>query len=949
MRLKVIPWLAALVVASGLPAPTVDALSSNSFPLPGTIGPTACRVGAVLSTEQFTTTGFSSVRYVGPDGEAVAGAWVVADNRVPDTGVVDAPHCPADADRVDNRDLNLMGVRITPTAGGVDHADIERVKLVQDVNLNGTYEPGIDLTLQVQPGEALTRPQGAVFQNAPHVPLLRLADNGVTCTLLTLHAGQGDAAVLFSDGNSVIAGEYEVGSTITAFVTVVDGSANENGAVRETVRVDLSSDITGDTLTDVPLLETAPDSGVFRGPFTLGDPGSTGDDVLTAQDGDTIEVSHQGTTDDAFVDVGGNDAVNAPDAFDKVQLYIDVDDNGTFDPNVDRPATAVTPGEAFFLVVFDSTVSPGGDDLSDLIVLNPDNRDAEELDEPPADFDVVSGGEILVGAATAPLPTAVGPPTQADGVLQADRGRELNVTANGSNRFVDTAGDVEAATVVATQVGNMPCAVGLLAVVEIGDEPQTGTRLGLQMEAVSGNVPSVPPGRNAAPISSGFADSRNPQASNLRLMILGGEAESATPITHLSNASGSPESAVAPIEFAGDGLKTRFREPHVTPGAREAVAIAVGVCDGAQLANTSASLLPPSAGAPPTIAGGLGAIPCVNGAGADALLTGINGAVVAFTGPGARHMGTVRMYVDEDADGVLFEPGELVAQQTPIYNRPTAESIAVFGGNAGQILTTGNGTPVAGGAVICTAAVCTPTTPGVGIGFRGGTNNATGPEPANAPLLIVFTVDVDAGAPPGPIDVRLGLETFDDTDEGAFGPCPAAFGGRNCGSNFLERVPANRRFEIVPSAAAATTAELSAGEDGRIDDAEFLEALHAWTDGRLPERHFQGLMDAWIALTGVSSPTPRELHLQGVELSRTERGVQFHAQGQGIVKMDVRVFRLDGATVFESSADGRTLTWSPTDGDNSPVSNGVYLAQVSVRNADGRSVESQIRKVVVLR
>jgi hypothetical protein len=290
--------------------------------------------------------------------------------------------------------------------------------------------------------------------------------------------------------------------------------------------------------------------------------------------------------------------------------------------------------------------------------------------------------------------------------------------------------------------------------VQIGPNPKTGAQFGLQLEALAGDIPGTALPLFATDFSSSFASSQNPQASNVRLQLVGGAASSKTPLEHLSNGSGNPESEVGAMTL--QGLKSRFRADPITPGTREAIAAVVGLCDGGFLANKSATILPPIAGAPPTIAGGLGAVPCVPSTGTtDGFATGVNGAVLVFDGPLARYMQTVRMYVDDDCDGILFETGELTQQVTPVYNERTGEAIAVFGGKQGQILFTGNGVPVAGG---CSAT---------GVGADG----------AAAPLLLIFTVDIDTKAPGGTVDVKLALQGFDDTAQGVFGPCgPGALG-----------------------------------------------------------------------------------------------------------------------------------------------------------------------------
>ncbi|MBI1729609.1 hypothetical protein HY229_02765, partial [Candidatus Acetothermia bacterium] len=147
------------------------------FTLPGVIPPSACRTGAVLSTDQFTTTGFSNVRTANPNDEIVAGDWVVANDYVSDTSVILPPNCEHFASTDSDTGMNLMAVRLKPTISSAADANITLIKLAWDVNVNGLWDPLLDLVLQTKPGSDLDSPAGAVFFNGPQNPLAFLVNS----------------------------------------------------------------------------------------------------------------------------------------------------------------------------------------------------------------------------------------------------------------------------------------------------------------------------------------------------------------------------------------------------------------------------------------------------------------------------------------------------------------------------------------------------------------------------------------------------------------------------------------------------------------------------------------------------------------------------------------------------------------------------------------------------
>jgi len=165
-RLSTVALMAALVA---LMAPSSDAAISA----PGAVPASGCRSGGVFSTDEFTTTGFSQVRTVGPNAQAPAGAWVLADDEIPTTSVTTSPNCPVGGD---TWSLFVVALKLTPTIGNWQDADIEELKLVQDTNRNANFEPGQDLVLQTRSGEELREEGGNTFFNGPQSPLFVIPD-----------------------------------------------------------------------------------------------------------------------------------------------------------------------------------------------------------------------------------------------------------------------------------------------------------------------------------------------------------------------------------------------------------------------------------------------------------------------------------------------------------------------------------------------------------------------------------------------------------------------------------------------------------------------------------------------------------------------------------------------------------------------------------------------------
>lgn len=144
--------------------------------VPGVIAASGCRTSAVMSTDEFTTTGFSQVRTVGPGAEAPAGAWVLVDDAIPSTSVIGSTNCPIGG--VDAWGTFVVALKMTPTIASWEEADIQELKLIQDMNCNGLFEDGLDITMQVRTGEELRRERSVTFFNGPQSPVFTLTSAG---------------------------------------------------------------------------------------------------------------------------------------------------------------------------------------------------------------------------------------------------------------------------------------------------------------------------------------------------------------------------------------------------------------------------------------------------------------------------------------------------------------------------------------------------------------------------------------------------------------------------------------------------------------------------------------------------------------------------------------------------------------------------------------------------
>ena len=102
-----------------------------------------------------------------------------------------------------------------------------------------------------------------------------------------------------------------------------------------------------------------------------------------------------------------------------------------------------------------------------------------------------------------------------------------------------------------------------------------------------------------------------------------------------------------------------------------------------------------------------------------------------------------------------------------------------------------------------------------------------------------------------------------------------------------------------------------------------------------------------------SLPAIVPLELQAVRLRATHSGsmptYEIQVRGQGITGVQVQVFDLQGFKVIGQEALGNRLRFQALDNRGRPLANGVYLYVVTVRGVNAEAVQSEVKKLIVLR
>lgn len=158
------------------------------------------------------------------------------------------------------------------------------------------------------------------------------------------------------------------------------------------------------------------------------------------------------------------------------------------------------------------------------------------------------------------------------------------------------------------------------------------------------------------------------------------------------------------------------------------------------------------------------------------------------------------------------------------------------------------------------------------------------------------------------------------------------------------------------------------GSPNIIEDADILWAIQLWiTQTPIPEAGGAVIDDAkileliglWIGGTPVSAASlvasAREFAVEQITFSPnpivSTNTADFVVEGVGIAGMRLEVFNLAGQTVFAEEVAGNSLEFHAmmNSQGGALLANGVYLYIVTVHGFNGEVVQSEVRKLVILR
>jgi plastocyanin len=155
-----------------------------------------------------------------------------------------------------------------------------------------------------------------------------------------------------------------------------------------------------------------------------------------------------------------------------------------------------------------------------------------------------------------------------------------------------------------------------------------------------------------------------------------------------------------------------------------------------------------------------------------------------------------------------------------------------------------------------------------------------------------------------------------------------------------------------PSSGSSSLKRFDKNNDNKLDDTEFFAAVDGWVASQIDDFTFFKLVDLWISQGPITAAGLHADYLQfnGVSLAFAPgKGLSITADGQGIERMRVQIFGLDGRIIIDQSELSNKLVWNLSTLTGTPVANGVYLYRVIVERRDGQRAESAVKKIINLR
>ncbi|MEM4413917.1 MAG: T9SS type A sorting domain-containing protein [Candidatus Caldarchaeum sp.] len=402
-------------------------------------------------------------------------------------------------------------------------------------------------------------------------------------------------------------------------------------------------------------------------------------------------------------------------------------------------------------------------------------------------------------------------------------------------------------------------------------------------------------------------------------------------LTGYGAGSGRFESTINRLRITNIGPTRQFAVPdplsnpriNTNPraGDNDAILAIVAICEGGSLPGGVASLLP---FAPPQIAGGLAAIPCVpNPLGTDGINTKIEELKFRFEGAPASGLGAVTLYINSDNDAFLME--------TPVLGDTVLPGVVsgnmVRFGNTGQVV---------------------PGFPAAGI-----------PDGAAAPRLLVLVGNLSSNTPSGILRTYLVAGTRDNisgagassnfvsnsevlvgeiTVEGVAGPTPTATLVASVGK------PPRRPSKTMTYKDVFVSATGPAGASRLLTNFSVPGCTVSKVKGpALPVNVTVGGAPVGPFTVKVKCPTkPGSVPgLTPLRVGESNSGVPSLIPLKAGSVGTVEIYTLTGKKVLETGFSGGALDATKLD-----LPNGVYLYVVKTITPEG-VVQSELRKLVV--
>lgn len=155
-----------------------------------------------------------------------------------------------------------------------------------------------------------------------------------------------------------------------------------------------------------------------------------------------------------------------------------------------------------------------------------------------------------------------------------------------------------------------------------------------------------------------------------------------------------------------------------------------------------------------------------------------------------------------------------------------------------------------------------------------------------------------------------------------------------------------------PSGGSSSLKRFDKNNNNKLDDIEFFAAVDGWIAAQIDDLTFFKLVDLWISQGPITAASLHADFLQfddtALALSSSET-ISFTVHGQGIERMRVQIFGLNGKIIFDESGAGSELKWNETTFNGTLVANGVYLYRIRVEGDAGQGVEIAVQKIIILR